>query len=194
MKGYVKHGEIIQHEESEMLEPWEVQVIDAVGSLIEFWGFKRNQGRLWTLLYLRDESMTSVQLQTLLDLSKGSVSTITRDLEHWGVIHRLRISGKTSWYFRAETDLLKMVSHVIKEREAKVVSRVREDLEAAIETAEASGTVSGPRFERLKQLKILASLTENLLSVVLQASKWSMDGFQGALERVQKFQKWTQGH
>ena len=40
------------------LARWEQIAIEAVGDVIEFWGFKRNQGRVWALLYLRDEGLT----------------------------------------------------------------------------------------------------------------------------------------
>ena len=35
------------------LPRWEALTTDAVGNVIEFWGFKHNQGRVWALLYLR---------------------------------------------------------------------------------------------------------------------------------------------
>lgn len=189
MKGYVKHGEVLQRETPEHLEDWEGQVIDAIGNLIEFWGFKRNQGRLWALLYLRDEAMTATHLMEALELSKGSVSTITRDLEHWGVLHRIRVSGRSAWHFRAETDLLRMIGHVLEEREAKVITKVREQLDEAIEAARESGWAFDAELERLQQMRLLASITENALGVMLYASRWSMDGLQGMLSRLQKWIK-----
>ncbi len=35
-------------------EGWqsETLVTDAIGQLMEFWGFKRNMGRVWAMLYL----------------------------------------------------------------------------------------------------------------------------------------------
>ena len=42
---------------------WEQVAIDAVGNVIEFWGFKRNQGRVWALLYLRDVALTAAELE-----------------------------------------------------------------------------------------------------------------------------------
>ena len=40
-------------ETSPGLPRWESLAIDAVGNVIEFWGFKHNQGRVWAVLYLR---------------------------------------------------------------------------------------------------------------------------------------------
>ena len=39
------------------LAPSEAAVSDVVGRLIEFWGFKRNMGRIWAVLYLSPEPL-----------------------------------------------------------------------------------------------------------------------------------------
>ena len=67
---------------------WRSLVADAVGNFIEFWGFKRNHGRVWALLYLEGRAMTASEIQDALDLSKGAVSMITREIERWGVSRR----------------------------------------------------------------------------------------------------------
>src|SRR5690606_20494832 len=43
---------------------WESELIasDAVGRLMEFWGFKRNMGRIWTVLYLSDDPLSAHDL------------------------------------------------------------------------------------------------------------------------------------
>ena len=74
----------------------ECQAADAVGNFIEFWGFKRNHGRIWALLYLQGQPLTAAELQSRLGLSKGGVSMMTRELERWGVIHRRRPPGARS--------------------------------------------------------------------------------------------------
>ena len=118
MKGYVfPDGEGADDDlDGGTLNAWEVLVVNAVGSVIEFWGFKRNQGRVWALLYLRDQALTAAEIEKELDLSKGGVSMLIRDLERWGVVLRVRTPGDASWRYRAETDLLQMARRVIEER------------------------------------------------------------------------------
>src|SRR5256885_8508546 len=117
MKGYLwtQSVEAAKNGAGQKLEHWEEVAVDAVGNVIEFWGFKRNQGRVWALLYLRDTALTAAQIEADLDLSKGGVSMLLRDLERWGVILRVRTPGDASWRYRAETDLLKMARRVIEE-------------------------------------------------------------------------------
>ena len=58
MSGYVWRDDA-ERGHSTGLPQWEAMAIDAVGRVIEFWGFKRNQGRVWALLYLRSVPMSA---------------------------------------------------------------------------------------------------------------------------------------
>src|SRR5688500_17886473 len=83
------------------MAPWETLVVDAVGNVIEFWQFKRNQGRVGALLYLRGKAMNAAELQETLGLSKGGVSMLVRELEQWGVVVRQRSPAVDVWKYAA---------------------------------------------------------------------------------------------
>ena len=152
------------------LPRWESLAIDAVGNVIEFWGFKHNQGRVWAVLYLRGMSMTANQLEEELGLSKGAVSMLVRDLERWGVVVRIRQPGTGAWHFRAETDLVQMVRRVIQERETAFITRIRADLEEARRLASASG-VGRERLARLEKMAALAVGAERALRIFLRTAR-----------------------
>lgn len=177
MKGYLwAPADETAPKVSPHLSNWEAVAIDAVGNVIEFWGFKRNQGRVWALLYLRDVTLTAAQIEGELDLSKGGVSMLLRDLERWGVILRVRSTSETSWRYRAETDLLKMARHVIEEREFAFIARIRSDLAEARKMAEADTTTTPPQITRLKKMESLADATERALKLFLKTSKLDVGG------------------
>ena len=157
-------------EPSPGLPRWESLAIDAVGNVIEFWGFKHNQGRVWAVLYLRGMSMTANQLEEELGLSKGAVSMLVRDLERWGVVVRIRQPGTGAWHFRAETDLVQMVRRVIQERETAFITRIRADLEESRRLASASG-VGRDRLARLEKLAALAGGAERALRIFLRTAR-----------------------
>jgi DNA-binding transcriptional regulator GbsR (MarR family) len=150
---------------------WEAIAIDAVGNTIEFWGFKRNQGRVWALLYLRDAALTAAEIEKELELSKGGVSMLLRDLERWGVILRVRNPQDACWRYKAETDLLKMARRVIEEREFSFIARVRADLEEARKLAEADRATPRSQVARLEKMELLAEATEKALRLFLKTSK-----------------------
>jgi len=152
------------------LTPWEAIVVDAVGSVIDFWQFKRNQGRVWVILFLRQKAMSAAELQETLGLSKGAVSMLVRDLEQWGVLNRVRQPNDNNWRYEAETDLIAMVSRVIGSRELSLVSRVRNDLEQAEKIATASGADKAI-LKRIVTMRRLASLVEKALSVFVKTAR-----------------------
>lgn len=154
----------------EALTRWQELVVNAVGQVIEFWGFKRNHGRVWALLYLRNEPMSSSDLQEALELSKGAVSMITRDLEHWDVVHRQRVSESRAWHFVAADEFLSMIRKVINDRELKMVDRIAADLEDAARMADEEGA-DDETVARIRRMKRLAEMVKNALELFLSTSR-----------------------
>ena len=152
------------------LAPWEATAVDAVGNVIEFWGFKRNQGRVWALLYLRDEPLSAAEIESVLELSKGGVSMLLRDLERWGVVLRVRARGNGAWRYEAQTDLMQMVSRVLSEREGRLLSRIRHELLEAKKMAQAAGAASA-QLQRLGRMAQLAEQTDRALKLFLKTAR-----------------------
>lgn len=171
------------------LSEWEALVVDAVGTVIEFWGFKRSHGRLWALLYLRGEALTALELQELLGASKGAISMITRELEQWGVIKRVRSPSDASWRFDAEVNLMRMVRRVIEDREIRVISRAREDLERAERIAQKDKSVKPQVLARLARMRSLASFIERAVRAFLQTSKLDVGSAASLLEGAIPFKR-----
>jgi HTH-type transcriptional regulator, glycine betaine synthesis regulator len=164
------------------LAPWEAIAVDAVGHVIEFWGFKRNQGRVWALLYLRGEPLNAGEIERELELSKGGVSMLLRDLERWGVVRRVRLPRDTVWRYGAETDLVRMVTHVVEEREVRFISRIRADLAEARRLAVAAGSVAREQLGRLERMATLADQVERALQLFLKTARLDVGGILGALQ------------
>ncbi len=185
MKGYLWTGglEVVRAEGSRSgrLAPWEAIATDAVGNVIEFWGFKRNQGRVWALLYLRGALLTAGELERELELSKGGVSMLLRDLERWGVVRRVRHPQDSAWRYAAETDLIRMVSHVIEEREAGFIERVRADLSEARRMAGANGGVPREQLGRLEKMLTLAEHVERALRLFIKTARLDVGAILGTL-------------
>jgi HTH-type transcriptional regulator, glycine betaine synthesis regulator len=165
-------GALMPSREAELLH----EVADAIGSLMEFWGFKRIMGRIWTLLYLRDEALSASELCEELAISTGAASMTLSELEHWGVVRRSRQPGDRREYFEAETDIWRMVSRVLRERELlqieralETFDRVRDQLLRTAAPGERSRLDS--MAERILRLSDLARLGRGLLSAVVAQGK-----------------------
>jgi HTH-type transcriptional regulator, glycine betaine synthesis regulator len=169
VRGFITPPEL-REESKDRLEPWEDVCLDAVGTVIEFWGFKRNQGRVWALLYLRGRPLKASEIQEELGLSKGAISTLMRELEQWGVVRRVRLTAHRAWYFEAEQDLMVMIRRVLEGRELALVRQVRHDLERAEQMAVRAGIPKAGR-ERLARLRQVAVAVDRALAVFMETAQ-----------------------
>ena len=153
-----------------------LQVADAVGGLIQFWGFKRNMGRVWTVLYLSSSPLSAVDLQDSLSMSTGAVSMTVNELLNWGVIRKTWVPGERRDFFEAETSIWKMVSRVFRERELRQIHTAIDVFQKAIAVLsrrrDASASVderSQLQFKlgRIEGLLVLAKIGEGLLGAIL---------------------------
>jgi DNA-binding transcriptional regulator GbsR (MarR family) len=161
------------------LWPSEALVSDIVGRIIEFWGFKRNMGRVWAVLYLSHEPLTAQDLRDLLRLSSGAVSMILSDLSRWGVVRKVWIQGDRRDHFAAEVQLWRMISRVLSEREKTEIVVFMETCEEALRFLEIKLGGHDPKeraraqlqTERIKALYDLARLGKKLLDGLLSTAK-----------------------
>jgi HTH-type transcriptional regulator, glycine betaine synthesis regulator len=147
-----------------------LRVADSVGALIESWGFKRNMGRMWAVLYLEDRPLSAADLGERLGLSTGAVSMLLGEMQEWGAIKKAWVVGERREHYEAETSIWKMVSRVFRERELQWIRTASEAFEEA--SQDASEHTSTPRdkliAERIAGLAQLAQVGATLLESVLQ--------------------------
>src|SRR5579862_3887667 len=122
-----------RRDEPRSLWPSEIAVSDVIGRLIEFWGFKRNMGRVWTVLYLSPEPLSAEELRIALQLSSGAVSMTLSELARWGVVRKVWIQGERKDFYAAEVQLWRMISRVFNEREKSEVIAAIDAFEEALE-------------------------------------------------------------
>jgi HTH-type transcriptional regulator, glycine betaine synthesis regulator len=152
-----------------------VQIADAVGGLMEAWGFKRNLGRLWTILYLEERPLSAPEVGERLSLSSGAVSMLLTELGQWGAAKKTWIVGERREHYEAETSIWKMVSRVFRERELRWIQNALEQFEAAqaqLASAPAPTTEEAGRAklitDRVAGLTELARVGAHLLESMLQ--------------------------
>lgn len=145
-----------------------LRIADAVGGLMESWGFKRNMGRLWTVLYLDNRPLPAAEIAERLSLSAGAVSMLLTELQEWGAIKKTWVPGERKEYFEAETSIWKMVSRVMRERELQWIRTALEAFEEGGKQIVATDERSELIAQRVTGLVDLTRVTANLLEAALQ--------------------------
>jgi HTH-type transcriptional regulator, glycine betaine synthesis regulator len=165
--------------EKETLWPSELAVSNVIGRLIEFWGFKRNMGRVWSVLYLSPKPQSAEDLRELLQLSSGAVSMTLSELSRWGVVRKVWIQGERKDFFAAEVQLWKMISRVFNEREKIEILAAIEAFQEVLPDLERLKADPDPEVraraelqsERIHHLLDLAKLGHRLLEALLSTAK-----------------------
>jgi DNA-binding transcriptional regulator GbsR (MarR family) len=117
---------------TDQLHEAELLAADAIGDIIEHWGFRKGLGRLWTVLFIAGEPLPAQAIGERLTMSAGAVSMSLTELQRWGVVHRVWRPGERKEFFEAETDFWRMISKVFDERERLLAESVRGRLEKAV--------------------------------------------------------------
>ena len=165
----------VPNDSSPLWREAELEAADAVGRLMEFWGFRRHMGRLWTILYLSPEPMTTAELSETLQLSSSAVSLSLGELVRWGAVRKTWRPGERKDFYEAESSVWKLLRRVYERRELNLIreaidafARAQRRLDQASSALDADGRrrveyMSG----RLRRLSALSKAGERLVRLLV---------------------------
>jgi DNA-binding transcriptional regulator GbsR (MarR family) len=99
------------------LPPHLYRACEAVGQVMELWGFKRIHGMIWMYVFLQPDAVSAQDIRQALGISSGLVSMTLAELQHWDVIHRQSVPGDRKDYYVAEFNIWRPILKVLRERE-----------------------------------------------------------------------------
>lgn len=151
----------------------ELLAADAIGDVIEHWGFRKGLGRVWTVLFLAAEPLPAQAVGERLSMSAGAVSMSLTELQRWGVVRRVWKPGERKEFFEAETDFWRMISKVFDERERLLADSVRGRLERAAELLRKAPQHDGTRvsLDRLQRLLSFVIVAETALDGFIKSRR-----------------------
>jgi HTH-type transcriptional regulator, glycine betaine synthesis regulator len=149
----------------------DLAVADAVGSLMELWGFRRQLGRIWAVLFLSDRPLAAPDLCDRLRISTGLLSMSLAELRRWGVVRSVEVPGDRKEHFEAETNVWRLIARVLREREKRAVEEALATFERALADvrgalADVDPAVKAAARFRAKRLELLADLSRAALNVL----------------------------
>jgi DNA-binding transcriptional regulator GbsR (MarR family) len=139
---------------------------------MELWGFRRQLGRIWAVLFLSDRPMAAPELCERLGISTGLLSMSLAELRGWGVVRGVSVPGDRKEHYQAETNVWQLVAHVLRERERKAVEDALHAFEGVLSEVRAAGSDDADpavrslaRF-KARRLQMLAGLCQAALAVL----------------------------
>ena len=100
-------------------------MLDGLGQLADYFGFNKVMGQLYGCLLLSAEPLSLDDMMARLGISKASVSTNMRSLEHMGMVRQVWVRGASGRrkFYQAETDFWQIFSNFLSGRELRDVER-----------------------------------------------------------------------
>ena len=153
------------------LQRVDLAVADAVGALMELWGFRRQLGRVWAVLFLSDRPLAAPELCTRLEISTGLLSMTLAELRRWGVVRSVEVPGDRKEHYEPETNVWRLVARVLREREQRAVEGALATFERALHDARAALIELDPEVKaaarfKARRLELLVDLSRAALNVL----------------------------
>ena len=131
------------------------------GSLGSFWGVSPTTARVFGWLFSRATPADAQEIMEGLDLSRGAVSMACRELREWGLVSLETVSGSRRIIYHPETDLEKVVRHVVQIRKRREWDPILENLREWVPELQADPDPEARVFaERLRAIEDLVEIAD----------------------------------
>jgi DNA-binding transcriptional regulator GbsR (MarR family) len=161
---------------NDTLQEVNTSIMDGLGQLAGYFGFSKVMGQLFGALMLSPDPLSLDDLVERLSISKASVSTNMRTLEHMGIVREVWVKDDRRKFYRAEGDFWRILSNILSSRELRDVNqalRVLQDNAAHLEQTMPDMDAENRRLashyiERLAQLQDFFQLAQFLLTSLIE--------------------------
>jgi len=147
-----------------VLDPELAAELPAFEAFFKAFGFKPIHGRVWGLLVLAGQPLSSKEISHELSISQGATSTTLNDLAEWGAIQSSFESHRRCNLHAPVENTLSIVATVLRRREQVAFQRFREGATRALAVIEKH---HGKRDARVLTLRSVLS-TCDIADAVMQ--------------------------
>lgn len=152
-------------------------MLDGLGQLAEYFGFSKVMGQLYAALLMSPRPLSLDDMMELLAISKASVSTNMRTLEHLGMVRQAWVRGRGDRrkFYEAETDFWEIIANILSGREMRDVERalsvMNQDVQrlrvAMDSVSETDKELARFYLERVQQMQVLFKFAQTIMSTIL---------------------------
>ncbi|MDA1267046.1 MAG: hypothetical protein O2816_18350 [Planctomycetota bacterium] len=132
-------------------------------------GFKRILGRVWGLLVLSGQALSSKEIAAELAISQGATSTAVNELAEWGAIQSEFDSTRRCHLHKPVGNTLSIVATVLRRREQVVFSQFKQGAERALRHVKQRYGTRDPRALTLRSIISSCEIAEALMHLIFGA-------------------------
>lgn len=106
------------------------KLAEQIGLFIQYWGFKKIHGQLWTHIYLSATPISALELGKRLEVSKALVSLSMKDLLEYDLIIPVESPNKKLKLFIANPNVFDVILDVLRKREVPMLEKIDKSFES----------------------------------------------------------------
>ncbi|WP_254846522.1 GbsR/MarR family transcriptional regulator [Hymenobacter sp. CRA2] len=161
------------------LEQAKTQFIQLWGASAANWGINRTMAQMHALLLVSPEPLSTEDLMTQLQISRGNASMTVRDLIDWGLVYKELRAGERREFYVAEKDMLQVTRCIIRERKRRELDAMKRSLD---QLATLPGDENDPNYREfhrtLTDIQQIADGADRVLGGLMRAERnWFLDKF-----------------
>ncbi|MFK8136898.1 MAG: GbsR/MarR family transcriptional regulator [Bdellovibrionales bacterium] len=97
---------------------------EEIGGFIQYWGFKKVHGQIWTHIFLSEIPLDARALMDRLKISKALVSITLKDLVEYDVVREAGKGPNSTLVYEANTNVVQVILGVLRMREMKMLAQI----------------------------------------------------------------------
>ena len=163
------------------------QLIDGIGSFIEYWGFRKIHGRVWALIYLSNKPLSTPEIVNGLGVSKALISGALNELlEHRLVVKvgQVKYGGIT---YIACPNPAEVVQDIIRKRELVLFEDIQSHLVELDKLNAKESKQLGLNKESISRLKVLTGHHKKIALKICKKNIKTMEDWISFIKRVSRF-------
>jgi HTH-type transcriptional regulator, glycine betaine synthesis regulator len=161
-------------------------VADAAGRMVANLGYDPHVGAAWIVLYLAGEPLSADEVARTLGIKRGAAREHLRQLRAIEAARRVQQKGDLRDRFEAETDLWRVITNVLRQREIPLLDdtitrmrRARDQIRDA--AASPNARVEKVQLDRIERLLALGLLGRTAMRTAAASDK-PLGSMMGALK------------
>ncbi len=148
------------------------QFVQAWGVLGTSWGISRSMAQVHALLLLSKSELSTEEIMEQLQLSRGNVNMVLRELVNWNLIYKQTKPSDRKEYFMAEHDIWQVATRIITERKKREILPAKQTVKTLISsTSDAKDAEQLHIKTMLNELNAFMEQMDNMSELLLKVER-----------------------
>lgn len=166
------------------LDPELLEQLPAFELFFKTFGFKRVHGRVWGLLVLSDQPLSSKEVSGALGISTGLTSSTINELVEWGALQSLFDPERRCHLHAAIGNTMSIVATILRRREQVAMAHFKRSANQTLEFIKKKYGAADPRVLTLRSIISSCEIAEAVMHLVMTSVERALGDSQSLLSKA----------